>query len=80
LNSACLFRCWYQPALFISPCQFQQPRKLIAGVSTNLAVIAPGKPRVTGVLLLKNVPIILAGRKSFLEIALAENGFMVNVE
>lgn len=66
--------------LFISRCQFQQPRKSIARVSTNLAAIAPGKRRVTGVNQLKNVPIILVGRRLFLETALAENGIMVNVE
>lgn len=66
--------------LFISPYQFQQPRKSIVRVSTNLAVIAPGIRRVTGVLQLKNVAITLDGRRLFPETVPAENGIMANVE
>ena len=66
--------------LFISPCQFQRPRKSIVRVSTHLAATAPGSRRVTGVLQRKNVAITLDGQRLYLEIALTEIGIMANVE
>lgn len=80
LNSACCFflllSSW---ALFISPCQFQRPRKSTAPSLTNHAAIAQGIRSVTGVLLQENVTIIPAGRRLSLEIVPARSGFTVNV-
>lgn len=80
LNSACcvflLLSSW---ALFISPCQFQGPRKSTALSLTNHAAIAQGIRSVTGVLLQANATIIPAGQRLSLEIAPARSGTTVSV-